>query len=119
MKQEVNIETEEIYKGYKIYVMKITNDFPIFWIDMSDVRTYYNGYIVLPENSKFYRKNWDFIDNEIKVHGGFTYANFVDNEYTIGFDTVHCFDNKHTQNVAYVLKELKNAVDQIIQSENK
>lgn len=119
MEQVFNIVTEELYKGYKIYAMKITNPFPIFWIDMSDVRTYYNGYILLPENSKFYRKKWDFIDKEIKVHGGFTYSDFVEGEYTIGFDTIHCFDNETTQNVDFVMKELRNAVDQIIQQELK
>ena len=119
MKKGFNIETVKIYKGYKIYVLKITYEVPLFWYDMTDNRTYYNGYIVLPENSKFYGKHYDFINKEIEIHGGFTFADFVENEYKIGFDTAHYFDNETTQNVDFVLNKLKNAVDQIIQSENK
>lgn len=119
MEKGFNVETVKIYKGYKIYVVKITYEVPLFWYDMTDNRTYYNGYIVLPKNSKFYGKEYDFINEEIEVHGGFTFSGFVDNEYTIGFDTAHYFDNENTQNIDFVLEELRNAVDQIIQSENK
>ena len=117
MKIEFNIETKEIYKGYKIYVAKITYEVPLFWYDMTDNRTYYNGYIVLPENSKFYGKHYDVINEEITIHGGFTFSGFVKEEYTIGFDTGHSFDNITTQNVDFVLEELKQAVDQIIEKE--
>lgn len=119
MKKEFNVETVKIYKGYKIYVVKITYEFPLFWYDMTDNRTYFNGYIVLPKNSKFYGKEYNFINEEIEVHGGFTFSEFVVDEYTIGFDTAHYFDNVTTQNVDFVLEELRNAVDQIIESENK
>lgn len=78
MEQAFNIETEEIYKGYKIYVVKITNKFPLY----------------------------------------LTFSGFVDNKYTFGFDTGHLNDDETTQNVEFVLKELKNAVDQIIEREN-
>lgn len=119
MEKGFNVETVKIYKGYKIYVVKITHEVPLFWYDMTDNRTYFNGYIVLPENSKFYGKHYDVINEEITIHGGFTFCGFVDNKYTIGFDTGHAFDNKSTQNVDFVLEELRNAVDQIIESENK
>ena len=119
MEKGFNVETVKIYKGYKIYVVKITYEVPLFWYDMTDNRTYFNGYIVLPENSKFYGKEYNFINEEIEVHGGFTFADFVENEYEIGFDTAHYFDNITTQNVDFVLEQLKQAVDQIIESENK
>ena len=119
MKQEFNIETQEIYKGYKIYVVKITNPFSIFWFDMTFNTTYFNGYIVLPEDSKFYGKDYDFINKEIKVHGEFEFIDFVEGEYTIGFDTTHIYDNETTRNIDFVLEELRKAVDQIIESENK
>lgn len=119
MEKGFNVETVKIYKGYKIYVVKITHEFPILWIDVSDSRTWYNGYIVLPKNSKFYGKEYNFINEEIEVHGGFTFSEFVVDEYTIGFDTAHYFDNVTTQNVDFVLEELKQAVDQIEERENK
>lgn len=79
MEQVFNIVTEELYKGYKIYVVKIINKFPLY----------------------------------------LTFSGFVDNKYTIGFDTGHLNDNETNQTVDFVLEELRNAVDQIIESENK
>lgn len=79
MKKEFNIETKEIYKGYKIYVLKITNKFPLY----------------------------------------LTFSGFVDNKYTFGFDTGHLNDDETTQTVDFVMKELRNAVDQIIHQELK
>ena len=113
------VETEEIYKGYKIYVVKITTELPKFLLDITGGIIYFNGYIVLPEDSKFYGKDYDFINEEIKVHGEFTFIDFVEGEYTIGFDTTHIYDNETTRNVDFVLEELRNAVDQIIEIENK
>lgn len=115
----VNTEAEQIYKGKKIYVVKITTKLPKFLFDITGGITYFNGYIVLPEDSKFYGKDYDFINKEIKVHGEFEFIDFVEGEYTIGFDTTHIYDNETTRNVDFVLEQLKQAVDQIIQSENK
>lgn len=112
------VETEEIYKGYKIYVVKIKNPFPMYLqLDLTTNTNYFNGYIIIPKSSKFYRKHYFSINEEIKVHGGFTFSGFVKEEYTIGFDTGHSFDNETTQNVDFVLEQLKQAVDQIIEKE--
>lgn len=63
--------------------------------------------------------DYDDINYEIDIHEGFTFSNFIENEYVIGFDTNHASDDKRTQNVDFVLKELKNAVDQIIEKEKE
>lgn len=115
----VNTEAEQIYKGYKIYVVKITTKLPKFLFDITGGITYFNGYIVLPEDSKFYGKDYDFINKEIKVHGEFEFIDFVEGEYTIGFDTTHIYDNETTRNIDFVLEELKQAVDQIIEKDTK
>lgn len=116
----VNTEVKEIYKNYKIEVVKIINNTFFFGLlNSNDNNAYFNGYIIIPKNSKFYGKDYDFINKEIAIHGGFTFADFVDNKYTIGFDTAHYFDNITTQNVDFVMKELRNAVDQIIHQELK
>ena len=77
MEKGFNVETVKIYKGYKIYVVKITNKFPLY----------------------------------------LTFSGFVDNKYTFGFDTGHLNDDETNQTVDFVLNELKNAVDQIIEKE--
>lgn len=111
IKKEVK---KEIYKGYKIYVLEINTDLPIF---LNGNSIYYNGYIVIPKNSKFYGRGYNFINSEIEVHGDFTFADYVGDNYIIGFDTAHCFDDKTTQNTEFVIEELKKAVEQIIKKE--
>ncbi len=108
---------KEIYEGYEIYVLKINTELPIYW-DLTRNTTYYNGYIVIPKSSKFYGRGYNFISSEIKIHGGFTFADHVHDRYVIGFDTAHYYDNKTTQNIKFVMKELKQAVDQIIEKES-
>lgn len=73
----INTEVEEIYKNYKISVVKIINKFPLY----------------------------------------LTFSGFVDNKYTIGFDTGYLNDDETTQTVDFVLEELKQAVDQIEERE--
>ena len=115
-----NTVKSEIYKNYEIEVIKIINNTFLFGLlNLNDNNAYYNGYITIPKDSKFYGKDYDFINEEIEIHGGFTFSDFVDDKYKIGFDTAHYFDNENTQNVEFVLKELKNAVDQIIEKEKK
>lgn len=117
-KFKFNTVKSEVYKNFEIAVVKIINNSFFFWLlNSNDNNCYFNGYIIIPKTSKFYEKHFDTINEEIKVHGGFTFSGFVDNEYTIGFDTAHYFDNENTQNVDYVLNELKRAVDQIIEKE--
>lgn len=109
---------KETYKGYEIYALEINAELPVLW-DLTGNTTYYNGYIIIPKNSKFYGKNYNFISSEVKIHGGFTFADYVANNYVIGFDTAHYFDDRSTQNVNFVMNELKKAVDQIIKKEEE
>ena len=116
----INTVASEIYKNYEIEVIKIINNSFFFWLlNSNDNNAYFNGYIVIPKDSKFYEKHFNDINEEIQIHGGFTFSDFVDDKYKIGFDTIHYFDDETTQNVDYVLNELKRAVDQIIERENK
>lgn len=115
--KESKIIKKEIYKDYEIYVLEINAELPVLW-DLTRNTTYYNGYIVIPKSSKFYGRGYNFISSEIKIHGGFTFADYVHDRYVIGFDTAHYYDNKTTQNIEFVIKELKQAVDQIIEKES-
>lgn len=107
---------KEIYKGYEIFVLEIKADLLKIY-DTTDNLKYYNGYIVIPEDSKFYGRGYNFINSKVKIHGGFTFADYVGDEYVAGFDTAHYFDDRSTQNVNFVMNELKQAVDQIIKKE--
>lgn len=113
-----NTVTLEIYKNFEIEVVKMINNTFFFWLlNSNDNNAYFNGYIVIPKDSKFYEKHFNDINEEIQIHGGFTFSDFVDDKYKIGFDTIHYFDDETTQNVDFVMKELKKAVDQIIEKE--
>lgn len=115
-----NTVTSEIYKNFEIEVVKMINNTFFFWLlNSNDNNAYFNGYIVIPKDSKFYEKHFNDINEEIQIHGGFTFSDFVDDKYKIGFDTAHFFDNETTQNVDFVLEELRNAVDQIIEKDTK
>lgn len=56
------------------------------------------GYVKLPQNHPWYKKNPDNI--ETNVHGGLTFASLINNNehpilkkgYWIGFDCIHAFD---------------------------
>lgn len=104
---------EEVYRGYTIFIKKMKNNNDIW----------FNGYIVIPKNNRYYDMCYEGINFEIEVHGGFTYSNYnngiFDNleqgKYVIGFDTLHYYDDHNTKNKEFVLSELKEAVDQIIE----
>lgn len=90
-----NTVTSEIYKNFEIEVVKMINNTFFFWLlNSNDNNAYFNGYITIPKYSKYYGKEYDAINKEIEIHKGFTFSNFV-------------------------MKELRNAVDQIIHQELK
>ena len=109
---------KETYKNYEIYALKIKGNLPVLW-DLTENSIYYNDYIVIPKDSKFYGRGYNFISSEVKIHGGFTFADYVGDNYVIGFDTAHYFDDETTQNVEFVMNELRKAVDQIIEKEKE
>lgn len=45
------------------------------------------GYVILKEDNKFYKKNYD--DIPVQVHGGLTFSDEYENEWMIGFDCAH------------------------------
>ena len=115
------------YKNYNYYVLNLG--------------THPTAYIEIPKENKLYRKSYDEIYKigcNIDVHGGLTYS---DNElmgvksenWFIGWDYAHCDDycgyeeympeNIRTYGKKWtteeIIEECKNAIDQIIDFENK
>lgn len=59
----INTVASEIYKNYEIEVIKIiTNTFFFGLLNSNDNNAYFNGYIIIPKESKFYGKDYDFIN---------------------------------------------------------
>jgi hypothetical protein len=49
------------------------------------------GYCVVPKNHANYGKRWDEF-GDLEVHGGLTYFKMEDDNFVIGFDCAHSFD---------------------------
>ncbi|WP_064612481.1 hypothetical protein [Streptobacillus moniliformis] len=111
---ERRIEYRGKYRGYEIAIAKATLEIPIPYFGVSNEYIWYNGYIVLSKENKYYKKHYDYINTEIDIHGGFTFSEKIKDKYLIGFDTNHYFDNETTKTKEFVLEELKRAVDEII-----
>ena len=65
-----------------------------------------NGYVLIPEDHKLYKCDYDVINRYVEVHGGLTFSQIIDerlmklfdlkeedlNKWMVGFDTCHCDD---------------------------
>ena len=66
---------------------------------------YLCGYICIPENNKYYLKDFDEID--IEVHGGITYSEKKEEGNWIGFDCAHINDyTPHTKRMYQTIPEM-------------
>jgi len=97
------------------------------------------GYVSIDKDSPLHNKNYYYINpkgieediNDIKVHGGLTFAGKIEelnNEYSLGFDCAHSGDkmlnDKFPSEGVYrdenfVLNEIKELIEQIISIEKK
>ncbi|MDR1937840.1 MAG: hypothetical protein LBQ73_05000 [Tannerellaceae bacterium] len=80
------------------------------------------GYIGIPKGHKYYGKDYNYIDANVDVHGGLTYAQEDNGIWVIGFDCAHYGDytgfsilgsDGTYKNMEYVEKQIKNLVRQI------
>ena len=110
------------YKGYDYYILNLG--------------THPTAYIEIPKGHKFYKKHYDRID--LNVHGGLTYSDselmgIKSTSWFIGWDYAHlgdylgyevkfefarCLDDKKWT-TEEIIKDCKNAIDQIIEMEGK
>ena len=97
--------------------MEVKNNISsLFWWDATNSPSYFNGYIVLPKNSKYYGKEYDAINKEIEIHKGFTFSNFVLNELKNAVDQIIQQELKYDVEKV-IKKELSNIVEQIVAKE--
>lgn len=68
------------YRGYK-------------WIIERGIGPYRNGYILIPKGHPFHGKSCRNLNSlGVEVHGGLTFAYFIEDDYYIGFDCSHIDD---------------------------
>lgn len=77
------------------------------------------GYVVISKGHGFYNVDYDYC--KIDCHGGLTYGEFglpgsekYQNEWIIGFDCNHYYDNEVTNNEAFVKHECMKIIDQLV-----
>lgn len=93
---EVNFQ----YLGFECLVKRIAfqelyiKDFPMFG-------GYLNGYVLIPSNHTYYKK--EYKDMDINCHGGLTFGEYRDIHF-IGFDTAHSCD--YVPSMEYIKKTL-------------
>ncbi len=106
------------YRGYKYYVIKITEMEGGIYSEWGDNRYWFCGYVVIPDDHKIYKEDdWNLLDDEYEVHGGITYTGWHrenQDEWVIGFDCNHAMDNPEIENAEYTENECKRLIDQII-----
>ncbi len=62
-----------------------------------------NGYVKLPKNHKYYGVDYDNIP--VDAPGGLTYSEQDGDEWVVGFDTMHSWNNAVEHDKDYVLTE--------------
>ena len=133
----MELKNRELQDGILV-MMKLMNNFPFKfkYLDYDCMIIYndgfYNGYVALTEDDKWYGKEYDDID--INVHGGLTFSSFGNdhldrcnengqNLYWIGFDCMHYGDydevfslhSKCNKSPEYIVNEIFEMVHQIIE----
>ena len=111
------------YRGYKYYVIKITEMEGGIYSEWGDNRYWFCGYVVIPDDHKIYKEDdWNLLDDEYEVHGGITYTGWHrenQDEWVIGFDCNHAMDNPEIENAEYTENECKNLINQLAINTNK
>lgn len=117
-------EYEETYKDYIIYIERAKNLFPTLtsFLDWTNNKEYFNGYIIIPKTSKFYKELYYPISIEIGVLDVLNFNDFIGSQYVIGIDNTDDVEdgiaNKYAQNKEVILKDLRKVIDLMVEKEN-
>ena len=96
---------------------------PMTWLPDSIPHGYACGYVGVPPDHPWYKKDYD--DIEVDVHGGLTWSdNSVGDEpanelWWVGFDPAHYGDTQENCNEQYCLKEVEKLKQQAIEAYEK
>lgn len=84
-----------------------------------------NGYVIIPNNHPWYKKDEDYINYDINerlniyIHGGITFSRLIEHggkndlykpyigKWLVGFDTNHGYEDKNTWGKERVIEEAK------------
>ena len=100
------------FKKYTIF--EDTHQGCLFRIKLFDQTNsnHYCGYVRLPEDSEYVGQHYD--DIPIKVHGGLTFAEFVGNEFWIGWDYLHSGDKNKNFELIDIIKGCCSVIMQLL-----
>ena len=115
-------------KLYKFLIVNKSNSLSTYSYECG----YANGYVAIPKNHPYYKKDYDDLDNII-IHGGLTLSEELTSfsnvplvwldenpenfeEYWVfGFDTRHRNDTLQNCNKEYVISEIESLEKQLLQ----
>ncbi|UQF11345.1 hypothetical protein [Vagococcus lutrae] len=104
------------YKGYQCLIKRVSG------------MGHLCGYVFIPFKHKRYATN--SLENDLKVHGGITYCDWLEGQWALGFDCAHFgdlvpnFNYTHTifntyRDMRFVQRELINLVKQLKAEEER
>lgn len=119
------IEKEWITKSgltAKVMIIDKTKDMTekqlsMFSEDTLSILKYRCGYVKVDKENKNYGLSYDDLD-DMCVHGGVTFSDFIGEDYWFGFDCAHCNDSFEIQTLQYCEYECERLAEQLIK-ENK
>lgn len=117
---------EDEYKGCRYYITENSFGIDLALFDMlSSSSSWYCGYVVILKTSSLYKTGtFDDKVQGIDVHGGITFANYMQDSsgkkvFCLGFDCAHAGDNIYDQDLCYVRKECEKLIDEVIRIDKR
>ena len=81
--------------------------------DFTNTLKYRCGYVKVDRENKNYKLSYDDLE-DVYVHGGVTFSDFIDGEYWFGFDCAHYNDSFEIQSLEYCVYECENLAKQLL-----
>ena len=110
------IVLQKKYMGYELIVRKVSFEAEEIKpnLFMPSYSRYF-GYVVIPEDNPFYGVDYNPLKSFIHVKGGLSYSGRIDDidEYVLGFNSDHTWNDPHIQIEEYTLNECKRLARQL------
>jgi len=99
---------EDSHKGYDFLIKYIGE--PI------GIRKHYCGYVKIPKNHKYYKFRYKLLN--IDIHGGISFAEYIENDLWIGWDYAHHGDDKIEYDLIDIIKDCCSVIMQLLEQED-
>ena len=108
-----NVVYKGTYRGFKYWIKKInTGSLANLFPGRCSLATeWFCGYVALPKGHPMHGQDYDNLS--VDCHGGLTYSNLEGNDWVIGFDCNHTYDNEKVFTEGWLRGECESIIDQV------